>query len=115
MVHVEDAAAAAVAAMERGRAGHAYNIVDDEPQTWSSYLRAIARAGGAAAPPIVPDSVLLEAPYLGTLMTRANLSLDNSKAKRELGWTPRYPSVTEGLDAVARPFLSARARPAGRS
>jgi nucleoside-diphosphate-sugar epimerase len=55
-IYLEDAAAATVAALEKGRAGQAYNIVDDEPVRWADYLDALAadlgaRAGRGGCPP----------------------------------------------------------------
>ena len=52
LVHIEDAAAATVAAIERGEPG-IYNIVDDEPAPVREWLPALAEAIGAeaAAPP----------------------------------------------------------------
>ena len=101
VVHVADAAAATVAALERGRAGEAYNVADDHPLTWSEYFDAIAEAAGAPRPWRLPNVVFRASPYLGTIVTRAGIHLDTTKARRELGWAPRYPSMREGLAAVA--------------
>jgi len=85
-VHVEDAAAAAVLALNRGTAG-AYNIVDDDPSPVRVWLPAFARWLGAPAPPQItlelagdPDFI-----YYGTRSRGAS----NTKAKRELGFQPR--------------------------
>jgi nucleoside-diphosphate-sugar epimerase len=108
VVHVEDAAAATVAALERGRAGEAYNVADDHPLTWSEYLDALAEAAGAPRPWRLPNVVFRASSYLGTLMTRAGIHLDTTKAREELGWTPRYPSARDGLAAVAERWRAAR-------
>lgn len=102
LVHIEDAASSAVAALERGRGGHAYNIADDHPLTWTDYLSQVAEAAGGPPPRRVPGWLLRASPYLGTMMIGASLSLDTGKAKRELGWAPRYASCVEGLAQVAR-------------
>lgn len=96
-VHSVDAANATVAAVERGAAG-LYNIVDDEPARMSEWLPAMAEAIGAPAPRRVP--VWLARILIGehgvNLMTKIRGS-SNAKAKRELGWTLRYPSWRVGF------------------
>ena len=85
-VHVEDAAAAAVLALDRGKAG-AYNIVDDDPLPVSAWLPEFARWLGAPAPPRISLEQAGDADfiYYGTRSRGAA----NSKAKRELGFQPR--------------------------
>lgn len=102
LVHIEDAAAGAVAALGNGRAGHAYNVVDDLPVTWSRFMHEVAVAAKSRPPRSVPNGLLRLSPYLGALMVRSQLALDNGRARRELGWSPRFPTVTEGLADVAR-------------
>lgn len=96
-VHTEDAAAAATAAVERGAPG-IYNVCDDEPAPMSEWLPAYAEALGAKPPRRVP--VLLarliagkQAAGLATELRGAS----NAKAKRELGWAPRYESWRRGF------------------
>ncbi|MEU3395908.1 NAD-dependent epimerase/dehydratase family protein [Streptomyces filamentosus] len=85
-VHVEDAAEATVAALERGRAGEAYNIVDDRPVTWGARAAAVRRRPLALPAPLLRLAV----PYLGCLMLDTHLRASHAKATRELGWTPRH-------------------------
>ncbi|MFJ5710029.1 MULTISPECIES: NAD(P)-dependent oxidoreductase [unclassified Streptomyces] len=93
-IHVEDAAGATVAALERGGAGQAYNIVDDRPSTWGE----LAAARGSRLR--VPGRLLrLAVPYLGSLMLDTRLRVSHAKATRELGWTPRYADHREGMRA----------------
>lgn len=96
-VHVADAAAATVAAVDRGRPG-IYNVVDDDPAPVSVWLPYLAEAVDAGAPRRVP--AWLVRPMLGELgvafMTTVRGS-SNIKAKRELGWTLRYPSWRQGF------------------
>ncbi|MFI9561560.1 NAD-dependent epimerase/dehydratase family protein [Nonomuraea endophytica] len=73
-VHVEDAASATVAALERGRGGQAYNIVDDEPASWRDYYCALAEAYGASAPRAVPAWLLKATPYLHAIFRTARLA-----------------------------------------
>jgi nucleoside-diphosphate-sugar epimerase len=96
-VHVDDVAAAAVDAIERGAPG-VYNIADDEPVEVSTWLPALAEAVGAKPPRRVP--VWLGRLFAGevgvSMMTRIR-GASNAKAKRELGFVPRYPSYREGF------------------
>jgi nucleoside-diphosphate-sugar epimerase len=100
-IHVEDAAAATVAAIERGEPG-IYNIVDDEPATVGEWLPELARALGAKPPHRIPRWLgRLVAGEAMTLMMTDVRGASNAKAKRELSWKPRYSSwrqgITEGL------------------
>jgi nucleoside-diphosphate-sugar epimerase len=97
-VHHEDAAAATVAALEHGRPGEAYNIVDDLPATWADVFTAMADAVGAPAPRRLPAWLFrLVAPYPATFAVDTTLRTSNAKAKRELGWTPEFPDFRAGL------------------
>ena len=100
-VHLEDAAAATVAALEKGRAGQAYNVVDDEPVRWADYLDAVAAELGVRRPWRVPSWMLRAIPYLHTIMTTSML-VSNAKARRELGWAPAVSTYREGIPLVAK-------------
>jgi nucleoside-diphosphate-sugar epimerase len=96
-VHVEDAAAATVAACERGAAG-VYNVCDDEPAAVRDWLGVYAEAIGAKRPMRIPKLVARlvagkEAAAFATELRGAA----NAKARRELGWAPRYPSWRQGF------------------
>ena len=96
-VHVEDAAAATVAALKRGRPGQAYNVVDDEPVNWRDFTWTLADASGTPQPFMVPRRALrLVAPYLAFMMT-STLRVSNARAKRELNWTPSAPNYRDGI------------------
>ncbi len=98
-VHLDDAAAATVLALEHDGAG-IYNIVDDEPAPMREWLPVLANALGAKPPRHVPRWL---ARLVGgedvTLLTEAR-GASNAKAKRELGWTLRYPSWRQGFVAA---------------
>jgi 2-alkyl-3-oxoalkanoate reductase len=96
-IHIEDAAMATIAALESGRSG-VYNVVDDEPAPAREWLPALAEAVGAKPPRRVPRWVgrLLAGEALTTMMTEAR-GASNAKAKRELGWQPRYASWRQGF------------------
>ncbi|MGW4772062.1 NAD-dependent epimerase/dehydratase family protein [Nocardia sp. NPDC004278] len=99
-IHIHDAATAAVAALDRGRPGQAYNIVDDQPIAFSDYIQALAEATAAPSPRSVPGWLLAAFPYLHELMVTTRIRVSNAKAKRELGWAPVYPSVRDGLTTL---------------
>lgn len=102
-VHVEDAAAATVAALEHGRAGAAYNVADDEPATLAQVFTAMARAFGAPPPRRLPAWLLrLAAPYAVTFAVDTNLRVSTAKARDELGWRPAYPTYRDGIAALTR-------------
>ena len=108
-IHVEDAARATVAAIERGKPG-IYNVVDDEPAPVSEWLPYLADVLGAKPPRRVPLWLgkLMAGEALATMMTEGR-GASNVKAKRELGWQLLYPSWRQGfVDAVAtRPLQTA--------
>jgi nucleoside-diphosphate-sugar epimerase len=101
LIYLEDAAAATVAALEKGRAGQAYNIVDDEPVRWADYLDGIAAELGARRPWRVPTWMLRAIPYLHTIVT-TSMRVSNAKARRELGWAPAVSTYREGIPLVAK-------------
>lgn len=95
-LHLDDAVSATLAALEYGRPGSAYNIVDDEPASWGDAMRAMADAMGAPAPRALPGwAIRMAAPYVGAMLA-TSMRVSNDKARTELGWTPRYASVLEG-------------------
>ncbi len=96
-VHLEDAAAATVLAVERGASG-VYNVADDDPAPARDWLPAIARAIGAPPPRHVPRFLarLLAGEALVAMMTEMP-GTSSAKAKRELGWTLRFPSWRRGF------------------
>lgn len=101
-IHVWDAAVAAVAAMERGRPGEAYNIVDDEPMSWRAFMTAVASTHGTPKPLALPRWLLRRvSQYLGCLLIDTTLRVSHEKATAELGWTPKFRSVRDGLAAPA--------------
>jgi len=96
-IHVEDAAGATVAALERGAPG-VYNVVDDEPAPMREWLPVYAEAMGAKPPRRVPAwlaRLVAGKPVAANALQMRGAS--NAKAKRELGWTPRYASWRQGF------------------
>ena len=100
-IHIEDAAAATAAAVERGEPG-IYYVVDDEPAPVRDWLPVLASALGAKPPRRIPRWLgRLAAGEMATVMMTDVQGASNAKAKRELGWQLRYPSwrlgFTKGL------------------
>jgi nucleoside-diphosphate-sugar epimerase len=96
-VHIEDAAAATVIAIERGARG-VYNVVDDDPAPVREWLPVLADALGAEPPRHVPRWLArLVAGRAATAMMTETKGASNAKARRELGWQPRYPSWRQGF------------------
>ena len=96
-IHVDDAASATVAALERARPG-VYNVVDDEPATAAEWMPLYAEALGAKRPPRVP--AFLARLIAGEALVGWMLGLrgaSNEKTKRELGWHPQYESWRQGF------------------
>jgi nucleoside-diphosphate-sugar epimerase len=96
-IHVEDAASATVAAVERGTTG-VYNVVDDEPARVSEWLPVLAACVGAKPPVRVPRWVgrLVAGEWATVAMTELR-GAANDKAKRDLDWHLRYPSWRQGF------------------
>jgi len=113
-VHLDDAATATVLAVERSARG-IYNIVDDEPAPVREWLPALAAAIEAKPPRRVPRGLArILAGEAGVVLMTEVRGASNAKAKRELGWSLRYPSWRQGFaDAYRVTRGSARARQAG--
>jgi nucleoside-diphosphate-sugar epimerase len=111
-IHVDDAAAATVAALERGERG-LYNIVDDEPARSSDWIPHLAELTGAKPPRRIPVWLgrLLAGDVVVRMMTEAR-GVSNEKAKWVLDWRPRWPSWRDGF-RHALGATPARAAPRG--
>jgi nucleoside-diphosphate-sugar epimerase len=99
-IHLDDAAGATVAALERGEPG-VYNVTDDEPAPVSEWLPYLAEAVGAKQPMRVP--VWLARIMAGSVPVRwmtEGRGSSNEKAKRELGWQPGWPTWREGFKTL---------------
>ena len=96
-IHMVDAVSATLAALDRGSSGRVYNVVDDEPASFSDFVSEIAAISGSPRPVAVPWWVVrLFAPYMSRLV-RGRFSATNTEARRELAWTPEFPSYRDGL------------------
>jgi 2-alkyl-3-oxoalkanoate reductase len=100
-IEITDAAAATLAAVDRGAPG-LYNVVDDDPAPVAEWLPYLAKVAGAKPPLHVPAWLgrLLAGEFVVAQMTTSRGS-SNEKARKELGWEPRYASWREGFRAWA--------------
>ncbi len=96
-IHINDAASATVAALDRGAPG-IYNVADDEPAPLREWLPVYAEALGARRPFRVPAFIarLAAGPFASAFATELR-GASNAKAKRELGWEPRYSTWRRGF------------------
>ena len=103
VVHLDDAATATILALEEGAPG-IYNVVDDEPAPVREWLPALAESIGAKPPRHVPRWLArILAGEAGVALMTEIRGASNAKAKRELGWTLRYPSWRQGFPAAYSP------------
>jgi nucleoside-diphosphate-sugar epimerase len=98
-VHLGDAAAAVLAAIERGRPGEAYNIADESRLGSGGMVKAVAAAYRTPRPLTVPTWLTAAVPFAHRVAT-ISLRVSTDKARRELGWQPAYPTVADGLRAA---------------
>jgi nucleoside-diphosphate-sugar epimerase len=101
-VHIDDAAAATVIALEHGRPG-IYNIVDDDPAPVAEWLPYLAQVAGAKPPRHLPAWLarLVGGEHMVVMMEESR-GASNAKARRELGWEPNRHSWRDGFrEAVA--------------
>jgi 2-alkyl-3-oxoalkanoate reductase len=96
-IHVEDAASATVAALDRGAPG-IYNVTDDEPSPVREWLPVYAEALDAKRPRKAPTWLArLVGGKMAVEFGVNTRGASNAKAKRELGWQPRYSSWRQGF------------------
>jgi 2-alkyl-3-oxoalkanoate reductase len=109
-IHVDDAAAATVQAIEHGKAGNIYNIVDDDPAEVSDWLPALAAMLDAKPPFHLPAWIarLVAGDHMVAMMTQVRAG-SNEKAKHDLGWQPAYPSWRDGFALIIHQMNEQRA------
>jgi 2-alkyl-3-oxoalkanoate reductase len=100
-VHIDDAAAATVTALERWTPGEIYNVVDDDPAPVREWLPTLASTIGARPPRHVPR-------FVGRLMGEHIVSMmceirgaSNAKARAVLDWSPAWPTWRDGFSSLS--------------
>jgi nucleoside-diphosphate-sugar epimerase len=107
-VHVDDIASGVVAALVQNAPAGAYNLGDDYPCSGNEVTEHACRMLGLPLPPLERlDEANLSAMARGFYME--NRRVANGKAKRVLGWAPRYPTYVEGLESLFAPHAPAGA------
>jgi nucleoside-diphosphate-sugar epimerase len=119
-VHVEDAAQAFLCAVQTAPIGvSVYNVADDMPVTWQDFLLRAAQLCRTRPPVFLPKPLVYLYALCSTLARRATgreailtrqairlittpKPLSNTRLKHELGFQPRYPSYSEGLEEALR-------------
>ena len=102
LIHLDDAVSATVLALERAPAGSTYEIADDRAVSMTEIADTIAEYTGAPKPIRVPAWLpRLIAPYMAK-MTSVRMPLSNTRAKAELGWRPKYPTIRDGMAGLFR-------------
>jgi nucleoside-diphosphate-sugar epimerase len=110
-VHLDDAAAATVLALEHDGPA-VYNVVDDDAAPVREWLPVLAEALGAKPPRRFPVWVArLFAGKANAVLAVESRGAANEKAKRELRWTPRYPSWRTGFAAAYASMAAEAAMP----
>jgi nucleoside-diphosphate-sugar epimerase len=101
-LHVDDAASAALKAIDHGNAGSIYNIVDDDPAEVRQWLPTQAQMLGAKPPFHLPAWIarLLAGEHIVLMMTQGRAG-SNAKARDELDWRPAHPSWRQGFAEIA--------------
>ena len=93
-VHVDDIAGGVIAGMA-GPAG-VYNLADDEPCDANIVIEEAARLIGVDPPPLMTLGEATMSPQARAFYAE-NRRIANGKARRMLGWQPRFASYREGL------------------
>jgi nucleoside-diphosphate-sugar epimerase len=111
-IHVEDAASAVVAALERGEPGEVINVADDQPASFRAFASELADRIGTPRPYGIPTWLARPfVPYATLFMSGSRLRVSNEKAKNQLGWKPMFPTYREGLGDVAAALKDGAQRP----
>jgi len=102
LIHIDDAVSATVLALDAAPGGSTYEIVDDHPASMTEIVTTLAKYAGSAPPRRVPAWLpRLVAPYMARV-TAIRLPLSNARAKADLGWTPKYPTIEQGVAQMFR-------------
>lgn len=106
----DDTAVAYRLAIERGLDGDDYLLADDRPSTIGEFTRLVAREMGAPEPVSIPEEEII--PILGAWKVEAYTycpKVNSTKAREQLGWSPRFRTIDEGIPVTVREWRRARA------
>lgn len=99
-IHVEDIAAAVLAALDRPERDGVYNVTDDEPSPPQDVVAFAAALLGVPPPPEVPFEMADLSPMARSFYGESK-RVSNARLKRELGFVLKHPTYREGLAAIA--------------
>jgi nucleoside-diphosphate-sugar epimerase len=108
VVHVDDVAGAFITALEQAPPGALYHVADDDPITLFDFVALTAEALGVGRPRRIPAGLarLAAGRHAVTAVVRSART-SNERIKRELGWSPRYPTAREGVPAAVSELATA--------
>ena len=100
-IHVNDCADAYVLAIEKLPVGKRFIISDNENVRVKDFMLHLAKAFGARKIINIPNPLLrvVTGKHIFNTLTM-NTKVSNDLIKRELGWTPNYPSYREGIKSL---------------
>jgi len=93
MVHRDDVVGALIAALEKGRPGEIYNLVDDEPVSQNDLFQWLASHLGKEMPPFVQRNEQADRKRGWT-----NKRVSSARLKSQLGYQFKYPTFREGFE-----------------
>ncbi len=97
-IHANDLARACVAALWRGRSGRVFNANDDTCMKMGDYFDWAADVYGLPHPPRVSrEAAQSQLPAMMLSFMGESRRMDNTRLKKELRLTLRYPTVQQGL------------------
>lgn len=100
-IHVDDAANVLRASMARPEPGGIYNVCDDEPAPPADVIAHACALLSLPPPPLIPlEKAAQEMSAMAASFWVDNRRVDNTRIKRELGVTLRYPDYRSGLAAI---------------
>jgi len=99
-IHVEDIAAAVIAAIDKGAPGRVYNVTDDEPGPPQDVVTYAAELLGRSPPPEIDFATADLSPMARSFYSESK-RVSNARLKRELLPRLAYPTYREGLAAIA--------------
>ncbi len=98
-VHVDDIVGGVVAALTGSAPPGAYNLGDDLPASQNAVVEEACALLGVDPPPLVSLEEANLSPMARGFYAE-NRRVANGKAKRVLGWSPKYPTYREGLRSL---------------
>lgn len=98
LIHIDDAAGAALAALAASQPGPLYVVTDDRPVTRNEYYSRMATLLGTPPPRFAPPSP--GSPEAAREATNKRLS--NRRLKTGLGVSLNFPDITTGLAAAVK-------------